>query len=170
MLIYMQIIHTRGAAKGDGKTGCMGVAAAVFSDKFGPTDIYIQNLPSDPPPTNQRAELMGIIIAIEQALVRYRELGTKPELNVKIYADSTYAIPCMTKWMFTWRNNGWLNQSGGTISNKDLIQEVSMLEEELEKLGSVEYILIYRRENVHADKASEQALTNLVREAAINKL
>jgi ribonuclease HI len=148
----------------------MGVAAAVFSDKFGPTDIYIQNLPSDPPPTNQRAELRGIIIAIEQALVRYRELGSNPELDVKIYTDSTYAIPCMTRWVHTWRNNGWLNESGRTISNKDLVHEASMLDEELGKLGSVEYILIYRQENMHADKASKQALRNLVREAAINKI
>jgi hypothetical protein len=45
-----------------------------------------------------------------------------------------------------------------------------MLDEELGKLGSVEYILIYRQENMHADKASKQALRNLVREAAINKI
>ena len=82
---------------------------------FGPDDP--RNL-SEPLPgakqTNQRAELMAIIRAMEQC----------PQANMYIYSDSTYSIKGATEWMKNWKRNGWKKQNGDEILNMDLWEKM----------------------------------------------
>ena len=68
--------------------------------------------------TNQRAELEAILKALQ--ICEYNsQIKNK---KIKIYSDSTYSINTITKWMSSWKNNGWKKRDGKEIANIDLIQ------------------------------------------------
>jgi len=151
-MVYTMEIYVDGGCRGNGQPGAIGAAAAVFQKKHGGYDAWTKSLPSYPPPTNQRAEITAIILALEQALEKLEELDTNPYLDVKIYSDSRYAIGCMTNWIYKWARNGWINAAGNEVANRDLIQEASDLDDRLKEAGDVEYIWIPREENQLADR------------------
>jgi ribonuclease HI len=150
-MVYIMEIYVDGACRGNGQLGAIGAAAAIFKKKRGGYDAWTKSLPTYPPPTNQRAEITAIILALEQALEKFEELDTNPYLDVKIYSDSRYAIGCMTKWIYKWTRNGWINAAGNEVANRDLIEEASDLDDRLKEKGDVEYIWIPREENQLAD-------------------
>lgn len=151
-MVYIMEIYTDGGCRGNGHWEAIGAAAVVFKLKYGRYKAWTQSLPSYPTPTNQRAELTAIILALEQALERYRELDGNPWLDVKIYSDSKYAVNCMTKWIYKWSNNGWINSAGRSVANQDLLEEASALDDSLKEEGEVKYIWIPREKNVTADR------------------
>jgi len=151
-MVYRMEIYVDGGCRGNGRPGSIGAAVAVFQLKFGAQKRWYKILPRQPPPTNQRAEITAIIVALEQALEKYEELDTNPWLDVKIYSDSKYAIGCMTDWIYKWSRNGWRNSAGNPVANRDLIQKASDLDDRLKEEGSVEYIWIPREENQDADE------------------
>jgi ribonuclease HI len=151
-MVYIMEIYVDGGCRGNGQPGAIGAAAAIFQKKYGGYDAWTKSLPRYPPPTNQRAEITAIILALEQALEKHEELDTNPSLNVKIYSDSRYAIGCMTNWIYKWARNGWINAAGNEVANRDLIQEASDLDDRLKETGDVEYIWIPREENQLADR------------------
>jgi ribonuclease HI len=157
-MVYTMEIYVDGGCRGNGQPGSTGAAAAVFKFKYGRQISWTRALPQYPPPTNQRAEISAIILALEKALERYAELDSNPWLDVKIHSDSRYAIGCMTKWVYKWSRNGWTNAAGNEVANRDLIQEASDLDDKLKEEGTVEYIWIPRGENQEADKCCNQVL------------
>lgn len=68
-------------------------------------------------PTNQRAELTAIGIALKIVFQREKELTGTPWFDVEIYSDSRYAIGCMTEWREKWKANGWRNADGAPVGN-----------------------------------------------------
>eukprot|EP00922_Rhytidocystis_sp_ex-Travisia-forbesii_P050463 GHVS01075007.1.p1 GENE.GHVS01075007.1~~GHVS01075007.1.p1 ORF type:complete len:408 (+),score=148.57 GHVS01075007.1:176-1225(+) len=50
--------------------------------------------------------------------------------DLYLYTDSHYARMCVTEWIYRWKKNGWKNQSGEDVKNRDLIQ---LLADALEK-------------------------------------
>ncbi|XTI82314.1 ribonuclease H1 [Cenococcum geophilum] len=151
-MVYIMEIYVDGGCRGNGQPGAIGAAAAVFKKRNGKSVAWTKSLPLYPPPTNQRAEITAIILALEQALEKLEELDTNPHLDVKIYSDSRYAIGCMTNWIYKWARNGWINAAGNEVANRDLIQEASHLDDRLKEEGDVEYIWISREENQLADR------------------
>jgi ribonuclease HI len=157
-MVYIMEIYVDGGCRGNGQPGAIGAAAAIFKKKYGGYDAWTKSLPKYPPPTNQRAEITAIILALEQALEKLEELDTNPYLDVKIYSDSRYAIGCMTNWIYKWARNGWINAAGNEVANRDLIQEASDLDDRLKKEGDVEYIWIPREENQLADRLCNEGM------------
>jgi len=151
-MVYTMEIYVDGGCRGNGQPGSIGAAAAVFKFRSGGHTAWTKRLPLYPTPTNQRAEITAIILALEQALEKYAELHSNPWLDVKIHSDSKYAIGCMTDWIYKWSRNGWINAAGNEVANRDLIQEASDLDDRLREEGSVEYIWIPRAENEDADR------------------
>jgi ribonuclease HI len=158
IMVYTMIIYTDGGCRGNGQPGAIGAAAAVFKTKYGKYHAWTRSLPSYPTPTNQRAEITAIIVALEQALEKYDALDTCPWLHVRIYSDSRYAVECMNNWIYKWTGNGWINAAGNTVANRDLLQEASDLDDRLRRQGDVEYIWIPREENEVADGYCNQDL------------
>ncbi|KAE9365870.1 ribonuclease H1 [Stipitochalara longipes BDJ] len=154
-------IYVDGGCRGNGRPGSIGAAAAVFKLRWGRTTTWTKVLPDYPPPTNQRAEIAAIILALKQALKKYRELDSNPWLDVKIYSDSRYAVGCMNEWIYKWSRNGWINSAGHEVANRDLIQKASDLDDRLKEEGSVEYIWIPRAENEEADEACNDAMDKI---------
>jgi ribonuclease HI len=161
-MVYVMEIYVDGGCRGNGRPGSIGAAAAVFKLRWGRRKTWTTILPDYPPPTNQRAEIAAIILALEQALEKYEELDTNPWLDVKIYSDSRYAVSCMTAWIYKWSRNGWINSAGHEVANRDLIQKASDLDDRLKEEGSVEYIWIPRAENEEADEACNDAMDDAI--------
>lgn len=72
--------------------------------------------------TNNSAGLNGLY----QALIM-SEGEIKQGRSVEILCDSTYAIRCITKWAYKWRNNGWKKRGREEINNLELIQQTFSL-------------------------------------------
>ena len=53
--------------------------------------------------TNQRAELYAILKSLQ--LINIEEYKT-----INIYSDSQYSINCITKWIYGWLKNNWLDK------------------------------------------------------------
>lgn len=68
--------------------------------------------------SNQVAELAAVLAVLEDT--------TGP---LTVYADSSYAIKCLTTWLPNWRRNGWLNSSKNPVSNRHLIERAAELME-----------------------------------------
>ncbi|XP_059837969.1 ribonuclease H1 [Hypanus sabinus] len=70
--------------------------------------------------TNQRAEIVAACRAIEQA----------KELNIEklvIFTDSMFTINGITKWIKSWKSNGWKLSSGGSVINKQDFKRLDKL-------------------------------------------
>ncbi|CZR64411.1 uncharacterized protein PAC_14309 [Phialocephala subalpina] len=141
-MVYRMEIYVDGGCRGNGRPGSIGAAAAVFKFRSGGHTAWTRRLESgsDPAPTNQRAEITAIIIALQEALNKYHSLDSYPWLDMKIYSDSKYAIGCMNEWIYKWSNNGWINSQGYEVAYRDLIQKASDLDDRLKEEGDVRYI------------------------------
>ena len=77
--------------------------------------------PSFGKPTNQRAELIAAILALQigkEALVFF---GAHV---LEIRTDSEYVCKGMTSWIHSWKRNGWKTSSKGPVINKDLWEQL----------------------------------------------
>ncbi|KAF2666075.1 ribonuclease H1 [Microthyrium microscopicum] len=155
---YRMDLWVDGGCRGNGTEWAIGAAACVHKKYHGGHDSWTRHLPSYPTPTNQRAEITAIIMAQEQALEKFDELNGSPDLDIRIYSDSRYAVGCLTRWIYTWANNGWCNSRGYEVCNRDLIEEASDLDDRLNELGDVEYIWVPRSQNELADEYCNDAL------------
>ncbi|KAI1084200.1 ribonuclease H1 [Whalleya microplaca] len=157
-MVYFMEFYVDGGCRGNGQPGSIGAAAACLRQRGGGYVYRDCHLPRFPAPTNQRAEITAIILALEWALERYKELDGYPRMNVNIHSDSRYAIGCMDNWIYKWSRNGWVNASGNEVANRDLIQKASQLDDDVSDLGSVSYIWVPREENEDADGHCNDAL------------
>jgi ribonuclease HI len=160
-MVYMMKIYVDGGCRGNGQPGAIGAAAAVVKLRGGRTRTWTRELPFYLSPTNQRAEITAIILALELALEKYESLDSYPKFNVTIYSDSRYAVNCMTDWVYGWANNGWMNSRGFEVVNRDLIEEASNLDDRLRDLGRVKYEWIPRGENWEADEACNDCMDEM---------
>ncbi|KAJ5267166.1 ribonuclease H1 [Penicillium angulare] len=154
-MAFIMEIYTDGGCRGNGSPEATSAAARKYCRS------RTRILPSNTTPTSQRAELTAIILALEQALVKYDELHGAPRLKVRIYSDSKYAVGCMTGSIDKWANNGWTNARENPVSNQDLIRKAADLDGRVKEEGSVRYILIPRAKNDFADRKCNEALDGL---------
>lgn len=97
-MVYKMEIYVDGGCRGNGQPGSVGAGVAVFKLASGDMERYYEVLDdSYDPPTNQRAEITAIKVALEQALRKYDELDSYPRLNVNIYSDSRYVTDLTLK-------------------------------------------------------------------------
>jgi ribonuclease HI len=160
-MVYTMNIYVDGGCRGNGQPDAIGAAAVVFRYRRGRTQTWTQQLPYYPPPTNQRAEITAIILALNLALDKHEELDYHPKVDVTIYSDSKYAVNCMTDWVYGWSQNGWQNSKGLEVVNRDLIEEASYLDDRLRELGRVKYQWIPRAQNTQADAACNDCMDGM---------
>tara|TARA_Y100001958_G_C21025168_1_gene400225 strand:+ start:28 stop:558 length:531 start_codon:yes stop_codon:yes gene_type:complete len=104
-------IYTDGACKNNGKKNAIAGIGVYIKDIC---DISERIKGKQ---TNQRAELYAILKALES-------INIKEYNPIYIYTDSQYSINCITKWIYGWLNNGWLDKKKHPIKNKDIIQSI----------------------------------------------
>ncbi len=88
-------------------------------------------------PTNNRAEILAAITAIEQAIL-YDASG------VDIYTDSKFMINCIEKWISNWKKNGWKLALGKPVKNKDVLTKLDDLCTKI-SVSWVTFIYLFRR-------------------------
>lgn len=138
-----------------------GAAACCLMDGS-PHPYRTELLPRTPTPTNQRAELLAMILALEWALEKIQQEWNSPRrasFNFRIRGDSTYARDCLTVWLPAWQGNGWVNSRRQPVANRDLIEIAVRLESQIRQSGSsVDYTQIAREENTEADYRCNEAM------------
>ncbi|XP_041044401.1 ribonuclease H1 [Carcharodon carcharias] len=109
-------VYTDGCCSSNGRKG----AQAGIGVYWGPA--HSLNLSERLPgrQTNQRAEIIAACRAIEQA----------KELNIEklvVFTDSMFTINGITKWIKSWKSNGWKLSSGGSVINKEDFERLDKL-------------------------------------------
>ncbi|KAK2772428.1 RNase h domain protein [Colletotrichum kahawae] len=108
-------IYTDGSCLGNGKDNATGGVGVWFGDD----DIRnVSERLEGRQQTNQRAELTGVLRALEKTPVTQ---------GAQILTDSRYSINCVRKWAPTWKKKGWKASTLSndvSDSNKDLVQAV----------------------------------------------
>ena len=108
------IIFTDGASSGNPGPGGWG---ALLAYPAGSRGIDIVELGGgDKHTTNNRMELSAAIGALEN-------IGKTSE-KITIYADSTYVINGITKWVFGWRAKDWKTLEKKEVLNRDLWEKL----------------------------------------------
>ncbi|KAF7349180.1 Ribonuclease H1 [Mycena sanguinolenta] len=96
---YQMDVWTDGACRGNGQPGAVAGAGAWFSKPVDGSRGWWRALPRYPIPTNQRAELTGVVLALELATKRRAQLDNDPFFILAIHTDSQYAIDCLSNWV-----------------------------------------------------------------------
>ncbi|KAJ7039903.1 ribonuclease H-like domain-containing protein [Mycena alexandri] len=154
---YQLDVRTDGACRGNGQPGSIGGAGVWFSKPLNGSKGWTRHLPQYPAPTNQRAELTGVIFALELAIERRAALETDPFFILTVHTDSKYVIGCLRDWIGKWMANGWRNARGFEVVNRDLIERASELIDEINDGGRVDFVWIPREENEEADNLANEA-------------
>lgn len=162
-MVYIISMKVDGGCRRVGAHGAIGACAAAKVYQNGNvSSSWSRALPWSPTPTNQRAEIAAITLALEKALEDVHDLNDpKPFVKVFINSDSKYAVGCMTEWLPKWLNNGWINSAGGDVANKDLIEEAVELQDRLEEYGDVEYKWVPRVLNEYADRLCNEMMDEM---------
>lgn len=153
-MVYKMVIKVDGGCRNNGKANPVAAAAGCRVYRGGRRYTHrTRRLPRHPTPTNQRAELLAVVLALEWALERNETLHLATYLQVTVQTDSRYAHGCMTEWVDKWLCNGWTNARGLAVANQDLLKRAVELEDRITAGGGrVEYVWIPREQNELADQ------------------
>ncbi|KAG6007504.1 hypothetical protein E4U21_005972 [Claviceps maximensis] len=105
-------IYTDGSSLANGRSGSRAGVGVYFGDADARN--VSERLVGDPQ-TNQRAELMAMLRALQIA-----PLGQ----TVQIISDSQYSIKCLTEWALGWKSKGWKTATGEDVKNQDIIRAI----------------------------------------------
>jgi ribonuclease HI len=106
-----EIVNIDGACSNNGQPNAVAGYGVYWGEDH---PLNASNaLPQNQPQTNNRAEMMAAIEAINIAVSCECE-----ELLVR--TDSNYLIKGINEWMVNWKKNGWLTAGGKPVLNQDL--------------------------------------------------
>ena len=161
MVLVMEFF-VDGACRGNGQPGAIGAAAAVRRYRDGSVANRTRRLTTyNYNATNQRAEILAIILALEWAMDIYEDLDNSPSIDVTIHSDSKYAVNCMNQWLTKWSNNGWTTSAGGSVANRDILQDAIDAENRVLDVGNVVYKWVPRDEVYEADERCNEVLNDM---------
>ena len=104
-------IYTDGACINNGKKNAKAGIGIYIPDIVNISERIIGHQ------TNQRAELYAILKSLKFIKINDYNL-------INIYSDSQYSINCLTKWIYSWLNNNWLDKKKKPVKNKDIIEQI----------------------------------------------
>ena len=117
------IIAIDGACKANGTPDAQARIGVYFA-QYSMYNISMELQKAlDPRPSNQKAELMACLTALE----KLDEVESEDKLSqVVIKADSEFVVKSMTEWIFKWRKNGYKTSKGSPVTNADLFQSIDL--------------------------------------------
>ena len=161
MVLIMEF-YVDGACRGNGRQDAIGAAAAVRRYRNGDESYRTRQLQTHyHDATNQRAELLAIILALEWAIDDYESTDNSPRISVTIHSDSKYAVNCMTQWLEKWSNNGWTNSAGNSVANRDILEDAIRAENRVSDVGGVVYKWVPRGKVHEADDLCNDVLDDM---------
>lgn len=137
------LVYTDGSCKDS-----VGGYGVVFIQNDNITE-YHGHLPA--PCTNQIAELTAIKVA----------LTNTNEDKIHIISDSMYCIDCFTKYIKTWKRNGFMTTEKKPVKNQQLIKDIDALMQN--KIVTFEHVYSHRGEyyNEMVDQLAEKGRLNI---------
>lgn len=142
------VVYTDGACSGNGTTSSSGGIGVHFPEW--PNMQLQEALPPHPPPTNNRAELLAVLRALQQCDV----IDPSRTWPVLIKSDSQLVCNTLNSWMASWKKRGWLKSDRKTPLNLDLLQQ-------LDNLMSPRNVTL-RHVRAHTSGRDEDSLHNAV--------
>ncbi|KAJ7442492.1 ribonuclease H-like domain-containing protein [Mycena galericulata] len=150
-----------GACRRNGRPDAVG-GAGVWFPRFR-EGCQSEPLPRFPQPTNQRAELTAIILALKGALQKQSDVCSNnaypPFFSITVHTDSEYSVNCMNEWIERWIPY-WILQDGSPVKNRDLLEEAHNLRLRIEQSfngARVNFKWVPREDNQQADKLANDA-------------
>ncbi|KAJ2412390.1 hypothetical protein H4218_005834 [Coemansia sp. IMI 209128] len=138
------VVYTDGASANNGKRS----ARAGVGVYFGTGDPRNISEPlAGPRQTNQRAELMAVLQAIEAVA------SSGATKTLVICTDSMYTINCVSVWHYKWANSGWVNSQGQQVNNQDLIRGI--LDRMKAYRGSIQFIHVRGHSGIHGNEQAD---------------
>lgn len=132
------LIYTDGACSGN--PGIGGWGAIMFYKEH-----YKELFDGEENTTNNKMELTAVIKALSIL---------KRECCIELYTDSVYVKDGITKWIFSWKKNGWKTANKQEVKNKELWQKL----DELSQQHKIEWNWIKgHNDNKYNEKADELA-------------
>lgn len=121
-------VYTDGACSGNGKKS----ARAGYGVFFGESCEYnvSERLPGRP--TNQRAEMTAVLVAMRVAHEKKLVSASK---GLLIFTDSSYTLKGITQWVIGWKRNGWRTSGGTDVKNRDLWEKLDAYKSRYESEG-----------------------------------
>lgn len=123
-------------------------------------DKYSLSIPIRKEPSNNRAEITAILLAIRQfnKYIKY-EMNKKQneksinidDIKLVIVTDSRFGIDLVVKWMDKWKSQGWRKTDGKEPANLELVKELDL---EIER---VDYVISMRHLNSHQSAPTDVA-------------
>ncbi len=127
------IIYTDGSSRGNPGPGGWGAVVAWGNNesKVGKSiKPKVKELGGgDKHTTNNKMELMAAI----KALSFVEDLGDAFTIDVR--PDSMYVISGITKWVFGWQKNGWMNSKKEEVANRELWETLARVVADLQLSG-----------------------------------
>ncbi|KAJ1949667.1 hypothetical protein EC988_004681 [Linderina pennispora] len=118
-----QILHvyTDGICKGNGQPGAVGGVGVYFgcNDPNNLSEVLVGDRQ-----TNLRADLTGVLRALQIVHSGIRRYDTNIDYQVVIYTKSKYVLHCLFEGYDKWVQNGWTTSRGYGVQNRDLIQQL----------------------------------------------
>ena len=110
--------YTDGACPSNGRGASVAGAGVAFPDH---PELNVSETIREGKPTNNRAELLAILRAIEVADERIDPRGRR---TLRVFTDSMLCVNTFTKWVAGWKRNGWLKRDGKPVLNAELIRAI----------------------------------------------
>lgn len=107
------VVWTDGSAVGNGKVGSVGGLGVYWGRAGNAAQRNLAEALPGPVQTNNRAELLAIIRALET--------NPYPDLPLEIRTDSKYSISCLTIYLPSWLRNNFRTATGEPVKNQDMI-------------------------------------------------
>ena len=139
-------IYTDGACSGNPGPG--GCAAVVVNDKGKKIKELTYNSPQT---TNNRMELMGLILALEEIKVPDDNFDTE---EYTIYSDSAYAVNLVNTWMHSWERAGWRRPKNKPVENLDLVQ--TLYELYIQRRGIITIEKVAGHSNIYWNEVADK--------------
>lgn len=114
------VVYTDGACSGNGRAS----ARAGYGVFFGANSEFNVSERLSGRPTNQRAEMTAVLVAMRVAI----ENGlVSPQKGLIIFTDSDYTLNGITKWINGWKRNKWKTAGGASdVKNKDIWEKLDV--------------------------------------------
>lgn len=108
-------VYCDGAATGNGTNGSAAGWGVWFADEGPLSELNESRRLTGSAQTNNRAELMAIIRAIQIS---------PTDCELTIHTDSQYSIQAINSWQYAWRAKKWRRSNGEVVQNRDLIRRL----------------------------------------------
>jgi ribonuclease HI len=118
-------IHTDGGCIGNPGPGAWAYVLRNLLDN-GEFEEYSESGFSEAT-TNNRMELTAVIEALRKAQTLLRTAAAG-DAGVVLHTDSIYVKKGITEWIHRWEANGWKTAGKKPVKNKDLWQELKILD------------------------------------------